>query len=209
MSSTLRWCCSTTRNYARRMPERNEEQAHHDSKSAASISGCFTFGPSQGQQRPDARVTVPPPWLMEPALRVLADLQAPEAIAGLQITATPIDDLNGLTLGLIEPHRVRGEPVELPDDLDPHLPTGPYGGNWVPRSLTGPDLLLLIADLLQVCVLENMLGWGQARPPCPTHPHPACPALHDGEAWWVCPQDQSALYRIGCGEVPRRVRPLS
>jgi len=193
------------------MPGRDEEQRDHNAESAASISGWFTYGPSpQGQKKPDFNVTyVPPCWLMEPALRVLADLQAPEVIAGLQVTANPIDDLNGLTLGLVEPHRVRGEPVQLSDDLDPDLPTGLYGGNWVPRSLSGPDLLLLVADLLQESLAETIVGWGQARPPCPTHPHPTRPALHDGEAWWVCPHDLSALYRIGCGEIPGGARPPS
>jgi hypothetical protein len=153
------------------------------------------------------RIEVPPPWLMHPASAVLEDLQAAETITGLQIVARPIPELNGLTLGVVEASAVTGELVELPDDLEPDEPTQYRGGNWVPRSLTGPDLLVLIADILQEDLAESEAAWGQSRPPCPHHPHPARPVLHDNEAWWTCSQDRTALYRIGRGEVPRGVLP--
>jgi hypothetical protein len=143
---------------------------------------------------------------MEPALAVLDDLQAPEPIAGLQIVASPLAGVNGLTLGVVEASAVTKELVQLPDDLDPDQPTE-YGGNWVPRSLTGPDLLVLIADILQEDLAETGVAWGQARPPCPNHPHPARPMVHDAQAWWTCPRDMTPIYRIGRGEVPSGAMP--
>jgi hypothetical protein len=150
---------------------------------------------------------VPPPWLMEPAVAVLDDLQAAQTIGGLQIVSAPIADLNGLTLGVVEPSALVGEIAELPDDLDPDEPTDYAGGNWVPRSLTGPGLLVHIADILQEDLAETGVAWGQSRPPCPYHPHPARPAIHDSNAWWICPRDMTPLYRIGQGEVPREAMP--
>ena len=50
---------------------------------------------------------------MEPALAVLVDLQAAEPIAGLQVVASPLADLNGMTLGVLEPSAVIGDVVQL------------------------------------------------------------------------------------------------
>lgn len=144
---------------------------------------------------------------MAPASVVLDDLQRAQPIAGLQVIAYSIAGMNGLTLALVEPSMVAGELAELPDDLDPDQPTEYGGGNWVPRSLIGPELLVLVADILQEDLAETGVAWGQARPPCPEHPHSAQPRIHDGEAWWICGRDNRPLYRIGRGEVPARLRP--
>lgn len=55
------------------------------------------------------------------------------------------------------------------DDLDPAAPTSYGGGNWVPRSLIGPELVVLVADILQEALAETAVAWGQARgePPGP------------------------------------------
>ena len=170
-------------------------------ESAAEISGLHIHTVSDAAATPaPTQITAPPRWLMEPALAVLRDLQAPRPIAGLQIVASPIADLNGLTLGVLEPP-LNGDIAELPDDLDPAKPTSYGGGNWVPRSLTGPELLVLIADLLQEGLAHSGVAWGQSRPPCPNHPHPARPAIHDREAWWICPHDNTPLYPIGHAKV--------
>jgi hypothetical protein len=146
----------------------------------------------------------PPDWLEGPAGAVLQDLQGAQPIAGIAVFAAPIDDLNGLTLGIAE-GPMDGEPLrQLDDDLDPDDHTDYGGGNWVPRSLTGPELLVLVADILQEDLAETVAGWGQARPPCPHHPHPARPAVCDGEAWWICERDDELLYRIARGEVATR-----
>jgi hypothetical protein len=141
------------------------------------ITGGFTYSASSpGDMRQSARTAVPPPWLMKPALAVLDDLQAAEPIAGLQIVASPLADLNGLTLGVVEASAVTGE-------------------------------LVLIADILQEDLAETGVAWGHARPPCPNHPHPARPVIHDARSWWTCPRDMTPIYRIGRGEVPSGAMP--
>jgi hypothetical protein len=166
------------------------------------ITGSFTYSDSAPGDTQNRVTLVPPPWLMEPASAVLDDLLAAQPIGGLQIVSNPIADLNGLTLGVVERWGPAGELVELCDDLDPDEPAGHPGGNWVPRSLREPDVLVVIADVLQESLAETRVAWGQSRPPCPNHPHPARPEIRDGEAWWICPRDAIALYRIGRGEVP-------
>ncbi len=152
------------------------------------------------------RQGLPPEWLLGPARAVLDDLQRARPIEGLTIIATVMDEgFNGLHLGLVEGSRVRTPLEQLPDELDPHTAQEYGGGNWVPRSMTGPELLTRIAEQLQEDLAESSAGWGEARPPCPHHPHPAVPAVRDAEAWWICTRSQELLYRIGRGEVPARL----
>ncbi|MDA0183975.1 hypothetical protein OJ997_26950 [Solirubrobacter phytolaccae] len=146
----------------------------------------------------------PPDWLDAPAAAVLRDLQGAQPIAELAVVAYRAVDLNGLHLAIAE----LSEPLPpLEDDLDPETPTEYGGGNWVPRTMTGPRLLVLTADILQEDLAETDAAWAQSRPPCPWHPHPARAAVRDGEAWWVCERDDVPLYRIGRGEVPTRPGP--
>jgi hypothetical protein len=150
----------------------------------------------------------PPDWLDEPATAVLRDLQGVQPVAGIAVVAGRTDGLNGLILELLDGAPALRTPLQqLDDDLDPDEPTEYGGGNWVPRSLTGPELLVRVADILQEDLAETAVAWGQARPPCPHHPHPARPAVRHGEAWWVCERDDELLYRIGQGEVPTRMAP--
>ena len=142
----------------------------------------------------------PPDWLEGPATAVLRDLQGARPISGIAVVAGRIDDLNGLTLGIAGAAMWKEPLPQLDDDLDPDEPVPRYGGNWVPRSLTGAELLVQVADILQVELTGTYDGWGEARPPCPDHSHPARPMVRDGEAWWVCPRDDEPLYRIGQGE---------
>jgi hypothetical protein len=69
-------------------------------------------------------------------------------------------------------------------------------------SRTSGDLSQLPDDLA-----ETAVAWGQARPPCPRHPHPARPVIRDAEAWWICESDNALLYRVGNAEVPTRLQP--
>ncbi|MDA0171948.1 hypothetical protein OJ998_22800 [Solirubrobacter taibaiensis] len=149
----------------------------------------------------------PPDWLDAPAAAVLRDLQGAQPIAGISVVAYRAVDLNGLHLAIVVGPEVSEPLPQLEDDLDPGEPTEYGGGNWVPRTLTGPALLVLVADLLQEDLAETSAGWGQSRPPCPQHPHPARAVIRDGEAWWVCERDDELLYRIGKGEVPVRPGP--
>lgn len=60
------------------------------------------------------------------------------------------------------------------------------------------SLVVEFADWLQEqFIAETTEAWGQARPVCPGHSHPAHPELIDGRAWWVCPADERPIAMIG------------
>ncbi len=151
----------------------------------------------------------PPRWLEEPVTAVMADLQGALPIPGIVAAVALVDGLNGVSLGVIEPSQFAGPLPRLPgaDELKPEPPAAPGGGNFVPRGLVGPGLVARVAEILQEDLAETEVAWGQARPPCPYHPHPARPVVRDGEAWWICERLNKPLYRIAQGEVPTHQRP--
>ncbi len=56
-----------------------------------------------------------------------------------------------------------------------------------------PWLADAVADRLQDAFVESSDGFGQPRPRCPGHPHPAgCE-----EGWWRCPRTGDRLGRVG------------
>jgi hypothetical protein len=60
------------------------------------------------------------------------------------------------------------------------------------------ERVLEFADWLQEqFFLESLGAWGEARPACPGHPHPARAEEIDGEAWWVCPGDGHEIALVG------------
>jgi hypothetical protein len=64
----------------------------------------------------------------------------------------------------------------------------------------GAALLERFADYLQEQFFpETRGGWGQARPACPGHPHPATPSWDEqtDTAWWQCPSTGRDIARIG------------
>jgi hypothetical protein len=95
----------------------------------------------------------------------------------------------------------------LDDDLDfePDESLEFGGGNFIPRAMSGPGLLVAVATSSKSDLAETAPGWGQSRPPCPYHSHPAAPVLRDGDAWWISPSSRTPVYRIGQGEVPTRL----
>ena len=121
-----------------------------------------------------------PEWLAEPARAVLGGIHADDPIPGLHLQAAEAEGLDGVVLGVFEPD-------------------GTGGGRFVSRSLDPLDLLLAVAEIVQDECAETTAGWGQPRPPCPYHPHPARPAARNGEAWWICTLRDERLYRIGRG----------
>jgi hypothetical protein len=44
---------------------------------------------------------------------------------------------------------------------------------------------------------ESRGAWGEARPRCPGHRHPAQAELIDGQAWWTCPLNDRRVAPIG------------
>lgn len=127
------------------------------------------------------RVGELPEWIAEPAKAVLGDLQADDPIGRVVLEARQkdFDESEGLVLSLAEAGGRGGR------------------GSFVSRSLGPADLLARIADVFQDAFLDMTSGWGQARPPCPHHPHPTQPVALRNEAWWICPQREEPLHRIG------------
>jgi hypothetical protein len=71
-------------------------------------------------------------------------------------------------------------------------------GLWIPPDDAPEELVVSLADQLQEQVFPESRGaWGQARPPCPGHAHPARAELVDDVAMWVCPDTERPLARIG------------
>jgi hypothetical protein len=76
--------------------------------------------------------------------------------------------------------------------------SGACGMELPDRSGPRAEMLVSWADWLQEQFFPETLGaWGEARPECPGHPHPASADELDGEAWWVCPVDGRRIGRIG------------
>jgi hypothetical protein len=130
-----------------------------------------------------------PAWLVDAAAAVLADIQGDEPIAGLKVGVRDHAGIDGVVLYMYE------QGVE-----------GGGAGKSVQRGLKRAELLLRVAEVLQDVLHETTAGWSQARPACPYHTHPAVPAAHNGEAWWLCPQRGEPLWPIGSWQPPRRRR---
>jgi hypothetical protein len=111
-------------------------------------------------------------------------------------------------------------PVDLVVELEKHEPIltpdhGPMGGGvfvmFSERDHAGsfgvglprPDASraqaqVHLADQLQEQFFpETRAAWGQARPACPGHGHPAQPVEFNGAAWWQCPIDGQHIGRLG------------
>jgi hypothetical protein len=115
-----------------------------------------------------------PKWLTEAAEAVLADLQQPVPVA----LETFYEPSRGI-LWFSE----RGE-------------TGGAGFN--PFERRDADLLVSLADWLQEQVFpETRAAWGEARPRCNDHSHPARPIMIAGRAWWVCLDNGHPIAPIG------------
>ena len=128
--------------------------------------------------RPAERVPVPD-WLMREVLEpVLGDLQRPRPIE-LVVELEPRDQ--GGLVWFSERGQQGSFGLGVPD---PATPRAALLAEW--------------ADQLQEQFFPETHGaWGEARPQCPGHPHPAQAIESDDEAWWVCPTDGGPITRIG------------
>lgn len=134
---------------------------------------------------------VPPVWLGEPAAAVLRDLDAGVPVRGVSVIATLIGFENGLCLGLVDDDQLTRPLAQLVDDLDPGADAclepeddpGSGGGNFIPRPLTGPRLLVRVADILQEDLAETKQRGGRhvrrARI-TPIRPRPSCVTARRG-----------------------------
>jgi hypothetical protein len=118
-------------------------------------------------------------WFMHEVLEpVLADLQHPRPI-DIIVELEPRDD--GALVWFSERGQSGGFGLGIPD---PGTPRSVVRAAW--------------ADQLQEQFFpEAKGGWGEARPECPGHPHPAHAVERDGEAWWVCPIDSRPIAKLG------------
>ncbi|HEX5782167.1 MAG TPA: hypothetical protein VFX80_09600 [Solirubrobacteraceae bacterium] len=115
-----------------------------------------------------------PPYVLQAFERALGDLQSDQPI-DLQVVG-----LEGDLLVV----REAGEPDTT--------------GLWIPPDAGFEELVVAFADQLQEQVFPESRGaWGQARPPCPGHNHPARAELVGDQAMWVCPVSELQLRRIG------------
>jgi hypothetical protein len=119
-----------------------------------------------------------PGWLAGPAAELLADFEEPVPL--------------GLRVGFLP-----DEFYESTGSVFVVEPAGQYGGVGVSMSDGLERLMLAIASGIQDFISEFDDSWGDARPPCPGHPHPAWAKVLDGEAWWTCPRTGTRLKRIG------------
>jgi hypothetical protein len=128
--------------------------------------------------RREPEFSIPPPdWLDEPLRAVLHDLQQPHPVP---IRYGCSEDADGRWLWIKE---LRG-----------------YGGSGflIPSETTGPELTAWLAEQLQEQFFaESAAAWGEARPACPGHPHPASACGDEHEAWWCCPVDSRRIAAIG------------
>jgi hypothetical protein len=120
-----------------------------------------------------------PSWLIRDVLEpVLADLQGEKPIA-IDVTFTP--DGGGGWVVVHERDQQEGAGLEVPS----------------PEASRGAEIVRWADYLQEQFFPETSAAWGEARPPCPGHPHPASAEILDDEAWWVCPSDSSRIGRIG------------
>jgi hypothetical protein len=87
---------------------------------------------------------------------------------------------------------------------------GPDRGRWIQelgrRDMVGlnvfpgepADVTVQLAGQLQgQFFLESHAAWGQPRPQCPEHAHPAEPEVERSVACWTCPLTGDVVGRIG------------
>lgn len=123
---------------------------------------------------PDPALSPVPEWLSAAVQAGFADLQQPVAI-DVQVGFKPASGV----LWVSEP--------------------GTQGGaGFEPLEERGVYLLVVFANWLQEqFFLESLGAWGESRPACPGHPHPAQATEVNGEAWWLCPVDGRQVAMIG------------
>ena len=143
----------------------------------ASISVEIRVGTGASPRKPEFGPL--PEWLRAAVDAVLGDLQHPHPLSlrvGYDLSAD-------------------GWPTLWVSEEDDRFSCVGCGLN---DGVRGPELMVHIADYLQEQFFPESRGaWGEARPECPGHPHPALPELSDGQAWWVCPRDGHRLGLIG------------
>lgn len=119
-----------------------------------------------------------PGWLSGATAATLSDLQRP-TVVDVVLGYLPDPELESLgTLFMLSPDGTRA-------------------GFGIETFARGARLLVQVARGIQERFFELPDSFGEARPPCPGHPHPTQPAEIAGAAWWVCPRDGHRVAPIG------------
>jgi hypothetical protein len=149
----------------------------------AEISGFFTYDHSPVVPDPGVYAEgAPPDWLQGATTAVLRDLQGPQPVSVIVIVATRLTELemNGLSLRIAESAGLRGPLVQLDDDLDfePDESLEFGGGNFIPRAMSGPRLLVAVANILQRGPRRDCAGVGAVSSAVPASltSRNSCPA---------------------------------
>lgn len=137
-----------------------------------------------------------PQWVREAVGRCLHDLQQPTVIdVPLDWVVDALFPDQGEIDALFLDRAESGELIPNPDARVDRFSS--------PFAPTGSELVIACAELLQYQAFpESAEAWGQARPACRGHGHPAKPTVLDGEAWWICPSTGHRLSLIGEYEHP-------
>ena len=139
----------------------------------------------------------PPVWLVGSVDAVLADLQLPRPVP---VEVSYVYEREHLLTPyelevLHEPPIRSGEWTVLVRETDKG---GVAFSVW--PELRGGELMERLADYLQEQFFpETSAAWGEARPACPGHTHPAVPSFDESTAiaWWSCPATGVDLIEIG------------
>jgi hypothetical protein len=140
----------------------------------ASIAGEFTARGAQPTH------DLPPTYPLPASLAKYVD----ELLAAFDVP-TPLD----LSVSLLAPRVGAGfNPVQI--DLGANAAVWGFALDF-DQPLAG--FLVDLGGGIQEHLAEQDETWGQARPPCPGHPHPAITRVCDGLAWWCCPKTGDRL----------------
>lgn len=126
---------------------------------------------------PDCQSAPWPEHLHRAAARVVADFQVAGAVP-MSFSCRASDSDIGLATVV----------VEL---------VGCRYGFGVSLSGSPAEILVALADGVQEHWGECPQTWGEARPACPGHSHPAEARIERGVAHWTCPADGRLLAPIG------------
>jgi hypothetical protein len=151
-----------------------------DDDAATSITGGFSYGRRDDGHRVEPPAPPPryplPDHLLGPVGHLLAAFDEPTVI-GVTVTLEKTE-YDGEENWAAHASLASGEGV---------------GGFGICLTQPLPQLLEDLAFGIQEHLSEQRSTWGQARPPCPGHLHPAVVWIHDGAAWWTCPLERTPL----------------
>jgi hypothetical protein len=128
----------------------------------------------------------PPGWLTEAVEAVVADMQEPRPI-DVEVSYGQCQWRDEICWEVrVRERRELGEGGGVAFVVEPEV--------------RGALLLYSFADYLQEYFFPETYGaWGEARPPCPGHTHPAAPSWDEQAdiTWWCCPATGRDIAPIG------------